>query len=80
MVHIGKNTREHDCFQGISAGRGQNSYRGLVKIQKSATHARNFSQCDSLLIGENAARIPSRISKSKTRLPSVEMKPPLENR
>jgi Fe-S cluster assembly protein SufB len=52
MVHIGKNTRSTIVSKGISAGHGQNSYRGLVKIQKSATNARNFSQCDSLLIGE----------------------------
>jgi Fe-S cluster assembly protein SufB len=52
MVHIGKNTRSTIVSKGISAGRGQNSYRGLVKIQKSATNARNFSQCDSLLIGD----------------------------
>jgi Fe-S cluster assembly protein SufB len=51
MVHIGKNTHSTIVSKGISAGRGQNSYRGLVKIQKSAAHARNFSQCDSLLIG-----------------------------
>ncbi len=51
MVHVGKNTRSTIISKGISAGRGQNSYRGLVKIQKSATDARNFSQCDSLLIG-----------------------------
>src|SRR5438094_3296394 len=51
MVHIGQNTRSTIVSKGISAGRGQNSYRGLVKIQKSATNARNFSQCDSLLIG-----------------------------
>jgi Fe-S cluster assembly protein SufB len=51
MVHVGKNTRSTIISKGISAGRGQNSYRGLVKIQKSATGARNFSQCDSLLIG-----------------------------
>jgi Fe-S cluster assembly protein SufB len=51
MVHIGKNTRSTIVSKGISAGHGQNSYRGLVKIQKSAANARNFSQCDSLLIG-----------------------------
>src|SRR5215510_758063 len=51
MVHIGKSTRSTIVSKGISAGRGQNSYRGLVKIQKSATNARNFSQCDSMLIG-----------------------------
>ena len=51
MVHVGKNTRSTIVSKGISAGRGQNSYRGQVKIQKSAEGARNFSQCDSLLIG-----------------------------
>ncbi len=51
MVHVGKNTSSTIVSKGISAGHGQNSYRGLVKIQKSATNARNFSQCDSLLIG-----------------------------
>ena len=53
MVHIGKNTRSTIVSKGISAGHGQNSYRGLVKIQKSAANARNFSQCDSMLIGSN---------------------------
>ena len=52
MVHVGKNTRSTIVSKGISAGRGQNSYRGQVKIQKSAEGARNFSQCDSLLIGD----------------------------
>src|SRR6266516_2733711 len=52
MVHVGKNTRSTIVSKGISAGHGQNSYRGLVKIQKSATNARNFSQCDSLLLGD----------------------------
>jgi Fe-S cluster assembly protein SufB len=51
MMHIGKNTRSTIVSKGISAGHGQNSYRGLVKIQKSAANARNFSQCDSLLLG-----------------------------
>ncbi len=51
MVHIGKNTRSTIVSKGISAGRGQNSYRGQVKILKSAANARNFSQCDSMLIG-----------------------------
>jgi Fe-S cluster assembly protein SufB len=51
MVHLGKNTRSTIISKGISAGHGQNSYRGLVKIQKSAARARNFSQCDSLLLG-----------------------------
>ncbi|MGB9603981.1 MAG: Fe-S cluster assembly protein SufB, partial [Limisphaerales bacterium] len=51
MIHIGKNTRSTIISKGISAGHGQNSYRGLVKIAKTAENARNFSQCDSLLIG-----------------------------
>ena len=52
MIHIGKNTSSTIVSKGISAGHGQNSYRGLVKIMKSAENARNFSQCDSLLIGD----------------------------
>jgi Fe-S cluster assembly protein SufB len=52
MVHIGKHTRSTIVSKGIAAGHGQNSYRGLVKIQKSALNARNFSQCDSLLLGD----------------------------
>jgi Fe-S cluster assembly protein SufB len=52
MVHIGKNTKSTIVSKGISGGRGQNSYRGLVQIQKNATNARNFSQCDSLLLGD----------------------------
>jgi Fe-S cluster assembly protein SufB len=51
MIHIGKNTRSTIVSKGISAGRGQNSYRGLVRIGKGAENARNYSQCDSLLIG-----------------------------
>ena len=51
MIHIGKNTSSTIISKGISAGHGQNSYRGLVEIRKSAAHARNFSQCDSMLIG-----------------------------
>ncbi|MFH0989725.1 MAG: Fe-S cluster assembly protein SufB [bacterium] len=52
MIHIGKNTRSTIVSKGISAGRGNNSYRGLVEIKKNATNARNFSQCDSLLLGD----------------------------
>jgi Fe-S cluster assembly protein SufB len=52
MLHIGKNTRSTIVSKGISAGHGQNTYRGLVKILKGATGARNYTQCDSLLIGE----------------------------
>ncbi len=52
MIHIGKNTRSTIVSKGISAGRGQNSYRGLVRITPGATNARNHSECDSLLIGD----------------------------
>ncbi|TAE52634.1 MAG: Fe-S cluster assembly protein SufB, partial [Bacteroidetes bacterium] len=52
MTHIGKNTRSLIVSKGISAGKSNNSYRGLVKIMKGAQNARNFSQCDSLLIGD----------------------------
>src|SRR2546422_5447726 len=51
MIHIGKNTSSTIVSKGIAAGHGQNSYRGLVRVQKGATNARNFSQCDSLLLG-----------------------------
>ncbi|MFZ4725581.1 MAG: Fe-S cluster assembly protein SufB [Paludibacter sp.] len=52
MLHIGKNTSSHILSKGISAGVSQNSYRGLVKINPAAENARNFSQCDSLLLGD----------------------------
>ena len=52
MIHIGKNTRSTIISKGISAGKAQNSYRGLVKVLKSAENARNHTQCDSLLIGD----------------------------
>lgn len=52
MIHIGKNTRSTIVSKGISAGFGNNSYRGLVKITRNAENARNFSQCDSLLLGD----------------------------
>jgi Fe-S cluster assembly protein SufB len=52
MIHLGKNTKSTIISKGISAGLGQNSYRGLVKVSKKAENARNFSQCDSLLIGD----------------------------
>ena len=51
MVHIGKNTRSTIVSKGISAGKGQNTYRGLVKVLKGAANSRNFTQCDSMLIG-----------------------------
>jgi len=52
MIHIGKNTKSTIISNGISAGHGQNVYRGLVQINKSAENARNYSQCDSILIGD----------------------------
>ena len=52
MIHLGKNTSSTIVSKGISAGRSQNSYRGMVKIGKNADNARNFSQCDSLLMGD----------------------------
>ena len=52
MIHIGKNTRSLIVSKGISAGKSQNSYRGLVKVNKQAENSRNFSQCDSLLMGD----------------------------
>ena len=53
MIHLGKNTKSTIISKGISAGKSQNSYRGLVKINKNAKNARNFSQCDSLLMGND---------------------------
>jgi len=53
MIHIGRNTRSRIVSKGISAGRSENSYRGLVKVARSAEGARNYSQCDSLLIGSS---------------------------
>ena len=52
MIHIGKNSKSTIISKGISAGRGQNAYRGLVKVLKGAENARNYSQCDSLLMGD----------------------------
>ncbi len=52
MIHLGKNTRSRIVSKGISAGQSQNSYRGLVKVSSNADNARNYSQCDSLLIGD----------------------------
>ncbi|MCK7592716.1 Fe-S cluster assembly protein SufB [Pseudomarimonas salicorniae] len=52
MVHVGKNTKSKIISKGISAGRGQNTYRGLVRVEKNADNSRNYTQCDSLLIGK----------------------------
>jgi Fe-S cluster assembly protein SufB len=53
MIHVGKNTKSTIVSKGISAGHGQNTYRGLVRVAQGADHARNYSQCDSLLIGDD---------------------------
>ena len=55
MIHIGKNTKSTIISKGISAGKSQNTYRGQVQIQKGAYNARNFTQCDSLLIGDTCS-------------------------
>ena len=52
MIHLGKNTKSTIISKGISAGRSNNSYRGLVKVGKNAHNSQNFSQCDSLLMGD----------------------------
>ena len=52
MIHLGKNTRSNIVSKGISAGHGHNTYRGLVNIRRNATNARNYTQCDSMLMGE----------------------------
>ena len=52
MIHIGKNTTSNIVSKGISAGQGHNTYRGLVEIGKNAEKARNYTQCDSMLIGD----------------------------
>ncbi|KAI8473644.1 MAG: iron-sulfur cluster assembly protein [Monoraphidium minutum] len=54
MIHVGKNTRSRIVSKGISAGQSRNAYRGLVQVQPGATGSRNFSQCDSMLIGDTA--------------------------
>lgn len=55
MIHVGKNTKSTIISKGISAGASKNNYRGLVKVMPSAKNARNYSQCDSMLVGENCA-------------------------
>ncbi len=68
MIHIGKNSSSTIISKGISAGKSQNTYRGLVKMTKNADNARNFSQCDSLLIGSacGAHTLPSMMSANPT--------------
>ena len=68
MIHLGRNTRSRIVSKGISAGRSENSYRGLVKIGPKAENARNYSQCDSLLIGDKcgAHTVPHIDCKNRT--------------
>ncbi len=70
MIHVGKNTRSTIISKGISAGKAQNSYRGLVKVLKSAENARNYTQCDSLLVGDQCGAHT---------FPYVEVKQPSAN-
>ncbi len=72
MVHIGKDTKSTIVSKGISAGRGQNSYRGLVQVRKSASGARNFSQCDSLLIGDQCGAHTFPYIEAKNTTASIE--------
>ncbi len=72
MIHIGRNTRSTIISKGISAGRGQNSYRGLVKILKGADNARNYSQCDSLLLGDKCGAHTFPYVEVKNRTAQVE--------
>ena len=68
MIHIGKNTRSTIISKGIAAGQGQNTYRGLVRVLPQATNARNYTQCDSLLLGDScgAHTFPYIEAKNKT--------------
>ena len=72
MIHIGKNTSSTIISKGISAMKGQNSYRGLVKIQASAKGARNYSECDSLLIGDRCGAHTFPYLESKNSTASIE--------
>ena len=67
MIHIGKNTKSTIVSKGISAGKGNNTYRGQVKILPSAENSQNFTQCDSLLIGDECGAIT---------IPYIEVKNP----
>jgi Fe-S cluster assembly protein SufB len=72
MLHLGKNTRSTIVSKGISAGFGQNTYRGLVKILKGATNSRNYSQCDSLLLGDRCGAHTFPYIEVKNRSSTVE--------
>ena len=72
MIHIGRNTRSTIVSKGISAGHGQNSYRGLVKVLPNAINARNFTQCDSLLMGDQCGAHTFPYMEVRTPTASVE--------
>jgi Fe-S cluster assembly protein SufB len=72
MIHIGKNTRSTIISKGISAGHGSNTYRGLVKVQPKATRAKNYTQCDSLLIGDRCSANTFPYIEVKNKTASVE--------
>jgi Fe-S cluster assembly protein SufB len=72
MIHIGRNTRSTIVSKGISAGHGQNSYRGLVKVLPSAINARNYTQCDSLLMGDKCGAHTFPYMEVRTPTASVE--------
>jgi len=72
MIHIGRNTRSTIVSKGISAGHGQNSYRGLVKVLPNAINARNFTQCDSLLMGDKCGAHTFPYMEVRTPTASVE--------
>jgi Fe-S cluster assembly protein SufB len=72
MHHIGRGTRSRIISKGISAGQGQNSYRGLVQIGPKADKARNFTQCDSLLIGDRCGAHTFPYIESKNNTATVE--------
>ena len=72
MIHIGKNTRSRIVSKGISAGKSQNSYRGLVRAGKNAVNARNYSQCDSLLLGDKCGAHTFPYIESKNRTAVIE--------
>ena len=76
MIHIGRNTKSTIISKGISAGDSSNSYRGLVKVMAKADGARNFSQCDSMLIGQKCSANTSPTSRSRTSPPGWSTKPP----
>ncbi|MFN2374062.1 MAG: SufD family Fe-S cluster assembly protein, partial [Cyclonatronaceae bacterium] len=72
MIHLGKNTRSTIVSKGISAGKSQNSYRGLVKIGPKADNSRNYSVCDSMLIGDQCGAHTFPYIESKSNTSSVE--------